>query len=162
MLRLSKWYCVCFAQLDGSLIQSGSHDYYETGVSPWNSNESTAWSPPLCDRTLQPLSIFSPTLNSEADCLGLTGCVWSDGKCSGFPTNPMQPPDGVFGEATPGLHQLPKPRYGVKYRYNWVHDSRNDRTSKRGLRFDRTQEVCNGRFANTWLSRLQTSSQLCA
>ena len=40
-------------------------------------------------------------------------------------------------------------RYGVVYQDNWLHHSRNDRTSKRGLRFDRAQHICSGLENNT-------------
>ncbi len=41
-------------------------------------------------------------------------------------------------------------RYGVYYQYNWLHDSLNLRSSKRGLRFDRSQHICSGLENNTW------------
>jgi hypothetical protein len=37
----------------------------------------------------------------------------------------------------------------VVYQDNWLHHSRNDRTSKRGLRFDRAQHICSGLENNT-------------
>ena len=38
----------------------------------------------------------------------------------------------------------------VTYRYNWLHDTLNIRSSKRGLRFDRSQHICSGLEGNTW------------
>ena len=125
-------------QLDGSLLQSGAHDYLESGYnSRSNANQTLAWSPPLCDRSLHPAPWLSPALSTEADCLALAGCIWENGsKCSGFPSHVPEPPSNVYGAEASGK-AIPKPRHGVSYRFNWVHDSRNTRTSKRGLRFDR-------------------------
>jgi hypothetical protein len=116
-------------QLDGALIQAGGHDRYEYGES------STIWEPPLCD-----------SFGTAGACQA-AGCTWSSNECSGNPSESYlalpenQPPT----EATDGSSW-----YGTHYSHNWVYDSTNPRASKRALRFDRAQDICNGRFGNTW------------
>jgi hypothetical protein len=118
-------------QLDGALVQSGGHDRFETG------DHSIQWAPPLC-----------PDFKSEDSCLKAK-CDWSAQLkiCQGNPSEGYlsrpanQPPDDALDGSS---------YFGTHYSHNWVYDASNDRTTKRGLRFDRAQHICNGRFDNTW------------
>ena len=124
------------------MLQSGGHDLYEYAD---NKGFSKRWTPQLCI-----------DFSDSSGCSSLTGCSWANGACTGFPSDVMaQKPANVFGVVQTG--DTPKPRYGVKYRYNWVHNTRNVRTSKRGLRFDRSQDICNGRFGDTWPNHMEMS-----
>ena len=131
-------------QLDGSMLQTGGHDFYEYSDAK---GLSMHW------EGCQALS--------QADCPVMSGCSWSGGQCTGYPSDPeSQKPSNVFGvvpEEYVFTDDSPKPRHGVMYRYNWVHDTQNLRTSKRGLRFDRAQHICNGEFGNTWPSHCEMS-----
>ena len=92
-------------QLDGSLLQSGAHDYLESGYN-WqsNTNQTVVWSPPLCDQSLQPVSWLSPARSTEAECLALAGCIWESGnKCSGFPSHVPEPPSNSPSEMEPAV-----------------------------------------------------------
>jgi hypothetical protein len=117
-------------QLDGALVQSGGHDRFETG------DHSIQWAPPLC-----------PDFKSEDSCLKAK-CDWSAQLkiCQGNPSEGYlsrpanQPPDNALDGSS---------YFGTHYTHNWVYDASNDRTTKRGLRFDRAQHICNGRFDNT-------------
>jgi len=116
-------------QLDGALIQAGGHDRYEIGES------SQQWAPPLCD-----------SFETKAPCKD-AGCTWSSNECSGNPSETYlaRPENQPPTEATDGSSW-----YGTHYSHNWIYDSTNPRASKRALRFDRAQDVCNGRFGGTW------------
>jgi len=118
-------------QLDGALIQAGGHDRYEIG------EFSNQWEPPLC-----------PSLETGSSCRD-AGCTWSSSsqKCSGNPSESYlaRPENQPPTEATDGSSW-----YGTHYSNNWIYDSTNDRASKRALRFDRAQHICNGRFGGTW------------
>uniref|UniRef100_A0A6U5G6M8 Right handed beta helix domain-containing protein n=1 Tax=Corethron hystrix TaxID=216773 RepID=A0A6U5G6M8_9STRA len=118
-------------QLDGALVQGGGHDRYEVG------DRSDRWAPTLCGG-----------LKTSEDCIK-AGCEWSDGdgSCSGDPSEEYLSQDDNLPpqEAIDGSSY-----FGVVYRQNWLYDAKNDRISKRGLRFDRPQATCNGRFGNTW------------
>ena len=119
-------------QLDGALIQGGGHDKYETG------GTSERWAPPLC-----------PSKKAEGDC-SAAGCAWDGSACSGFPSEEYL---ALPENAPPAASLDGSSWFGARYINNWVHDSLNERTSKRGLRFDRAQDICNGRFDNTWPNR---------
>ena len=126
----------------GSMLQTGGHDLYEFADSK---GFSKRWAPQMCHE-----------LTDSSACSGTLGCSWDDTLCSGFPSDPLaQKPANVFGIVTAG--DIPIPRFGVQYQYNWVHDTQNVRTSKRGLRFDRAQHICNGRWGDTWPNHCEMS-----
>lgn len=109
-------------QQDGALIQTSAHDRWEVDA------KSSRFTPDLCDD--------STRVSDATACGMLAGCSWDGTACSGWP-NPLGQPPTIANDYN-------AVRYGIVYHRNWLHDSRAERTSKRGLRFDRDQKDCNG------------------
>lgn len=127
LVELNHMYNHLDIQLDGAMIQGGVHDIYEKDF------RSSTWFPRLCDDDTR--------LEDATECGNLPGCSWDGVACSGYPTTLDDPPASALTDAN---------RYGFKYVHNWLHHSRNYRTSKRGMRFDRAQHICSGAYGNTW------------
>jgi hypothetical protein len=133
IVTLNHVYDIFDIQLDGALIQGGANAKYE------QTDKSVNWAPPLC--TDKDKQVTDATL-----CNALAGCTHDGGTaCSGWPTSLVATPADAMTCSNAG-YSGGAGCVGVLYEKNWVHNGRNDRTSKRGLRFDRSQDDCNGRF----------------